>query len=555
MPQKKTVRSRLESLEKQGRIEEFVYDYTLTQYSRATGIDWDEIPVDLRTFATDDEYSDFGQFMWPAVLDEADEIVRLHETGMKEVVLEWAIGTGKSTLSSLLATYFVYRLLCMRNPQKQFGIAPDDFIAVLNMARTGQQAKKIVFSKISARVKHSKWFTRRQYMPDPKVTSELRFPKSVVVLPGNSSQTFALGYNIIVAILDEANFYEDKQGHDNAVEVYDGMQRRVSSRFPSHGLIAAISSSTHDDSFTRRKQAEAAQEEMAGRHTVHFSQKSIADTKPGIGQLQAFEHRGSFYDVPVSLLSEFRRNPDKALRDYMCVASAGDVPYMPPFDWLKETCLKRDDGTLIEQAWDQSAGWPLPSLSAWSTNNDGQRVKDSRPRYVHVDLGLRKDACGIAMACHAGTVDMGVEKRPLIKLDFAARITPAQHGGEIDFAQVRRIIYDLKGRGFNIARVTYDGFASEESIQQLRRKGLTAELLSVDRDMEPYETLKETIYEKRIVWCFYEPLLREISRLQNIKGKRVDHPAGGSKDVADAVAGAVHGAVSGGAGYSVSWIS
>ena len=560
----RSLRQTIRDVEAQGRTEDLVYDDILQRYSSLTGIDWEEVPVDIKTFVEDQSYSDFGPFMWPEVMLEAEAILRGHELGIREAVLEWAIGTGKSTLASLLATYFVYRLLCIRDPQKHYAIAPDDYITVLNMSRNAGQARKIVFKRIGDRAKNSRWFRSRGYLPDPEVKSELRFPKSIVVLPGNSSQTFALGYNIIYAVLDEANFYTDKSGLDNALDIYDTMQRRVSSRF-SDGMIVGISSTTTDDSFTRGKEKELAGQLQDGIvPSVHYSTRTIVETKPNIGPLTAFEHRGSLYNVPVLLLTQCRRNPDKALRDYMCVTSSVDAPYMPPYDWLKGTC---EAG---ENSWDDGAVWPRSGLRPVMLNEKGESVRDGRPRYIHVDLGMKKDACGFAMVCLEGRkkigpeppapddpkekVKDGREARPVIRVDLAARILPKQMGGEIDFAQVRQIIYELQQRGYNIAGVSYDGFASEESLQQLQRRGYKAKLLSVDKNMAPYEQLKEAAYERRLLWKVYEPLLRELSRLQNdVKRRVVDHPAGGSKDVADALAGAAYTAVHGGQDIMVTW--
>ena len=59
--------------------------------------------------------------------------------------------------------------------------------------------------------------------------------------------------------------------------------------------------------------------------------------------------------------------------------------------------------------------------------------------------------------------------------------------------------------------------------------------------MDPYDTLKTAIYEQRLFFYEYEPLLRELRTIQkdNVKNK-VDHPKDGSKDVADALAGIVY---------------
>jgi hypothetical protein len=60
-----------------------------------------------------------------------------------------------------------------------------------------------------------------------------------------------------------------------------------------------------------------------------------------------------------------------------------------------------------------------------------------------------------------------------------------------------------------------------------------------------YDTLKELILTGRL--DYYEDLFLfdELSRLELIKGKTVDHPPRGSKDLADGVAGAVFQAAQG----------
>jgi hypothetical protein len=89
--------------------------------------------------------------------------------------------------------------------------------------------------------------------------------------------------------------------------------------------------------------------------------------------------------------------------------------------------------------------------------------------------------------------------------------------------------------------VSYDSWGSDESIQTLNAEGFTAENFSVDTDTEPYEQLKATLYDDRII-SYYHPILdRELAMLRiDEKARKVDHSTHGSKDVADAVAGVVH---------------
>ena len=132
------------------------------------------------------------------------------------------------------------------------------------------------------------------------------------------------------------------------------------------------------------------------------------------------------------------------------------------------------------------------------------------------------------------------EERKVI-VDYVQAIMAEEFpDSEIDFAAIREFIISLREQGFNITMVTYDSFQSADSIQQLRQAGFNADTLSVDKNTEAYDLLKELIYTKCCALPNHPLLLQELRQLEFIKGKKVDHPPRGSKDVADAVAGAVY---------------
>jgi len=81
---------------------------------------------------------------------------------------------------------------------------------------------------------------------------------------------------------------------------------------------------------------------------------------------------------------------------------------------------------------------------------------------------------------------------------------------------------------------------SSDTLQVLRAKGIKAEYLSVDRTVEPYQTLKELIYSGRIKCHAMPKLLEELSRLEITKANKIDHSPSSSKDISDAVCGAVY---------------
>jgi hypothetical protein len=59
--------------------------------------------------------------------------------------------------------------------------------------------------------------------------------------------------------------------------------------------------------------------------------------------------------------------------------------------------------------------------------------------------------------------------------------------------------------------------------------------------MDPYDMLKETLYENRIKYYKYKPFIDEIKDLiEDKKRRKVDHLDGRSKDISDAVCGVVY---------------
>lgn len=475
--------------------------------------EFEEQPATVREFIESPDYLDLAGEVYPAIVDVLEEIF---EGGYTEAALCWGIGAGKSYTASLAIAYQLHKVLCLANPQRYYGIGEGSTISFLNMSTNGEQARRVVFGEILSRIRRSPWF--EQY--EPKVmTRELRFPKDIVVISGNSAETYPLGYNVLGAVIDEASWLHESEGgrRDTAEEIYNALQRRIRSRFMDAGLLIMISSPRHRGDFLERKL-----EEATWNKRIYASRKATWEVKPAqffCGE--TFECEG--LAVPVEYRAEFQRNQLRALRDLAARPAEAFSPFMP-------------DTRVLERAVDTAMKPAVDELGRLATDfvPEGQW-----PRYIHVDLGLRRDACGIAMAYCRSSED---DDKPIVVVELMHRIVPPRDG-EVQFAEVREIIAALARRGFPIAQVSYDGYQSADSRQILRRQGFNVKLVSVDRTLEAYETLKEVLVEGRLRWYRYEPAIRECKGLELIDGKKVDHRQGGSKDVADAVAGAVSQAV------------
>lgn len=211
------------------------------------------------------------------------------------------------------------------------------------------------------------------------------------------------------------------------------------------------------------------------------------------------------------------------------------------------------------------------------------------PRYMHLDLALTGDSVGIAMSHISGWKRLndgipaeqtkveesifvggtstafeaslksfrptsGIQvhdnelKLPIITIDFMLRINPPNKPYQISYSKIRDFILWMKYvQKVNIQLITFDQFQSAQMAQELSESGIPTSYLSVDRTPTPYRTLANLIQDDRVNYYSYEPFRRELFSLIESRTTSnkvtIDHPKGGSKDVSDAVAGAVYNAV------------
>ena len=164
-------------------------------------------------------------------------------------------------------------------------------------------------------------------------------------------------------------------------------------------------------------------------------------------------------------------------------------------------------------------------------------------RWVHIDLALTRDSAGIAIGHCSEFVDVRGERKPMIEIDAVLEVLPPKLG-EIDYSKIRSLLYKLRDAGMNLRFVSYDGYQSADSRQILAAEGFTTGVVSIDRTMEPYEYLRDAIYDGRVHLPRHPKLQEELLKLEfDARRQKVDHPSHGnlgSKDLADAVAGVIH---------------
>jgi len=447
--------------------------------------DYSQPPATIAEFVQSPLYLNLGDYVYPQILNTLQEIF---EGNYNEPVLCWGIGSGKSYLASVALVYMAHCVLCMRNPQEQFRLSPGSQIALVIMGPSSRQVRSVIFANVREMIKRSRWF-ERNCKPISEKQDCLEFDKNVVIAAGNSADSYVLGYNVLAAVIDEAAWLVEPQDgrRQNADDIYTALQRRIKSRFGDKGLLLIVSSPKHTKDFVQGKL-----EEAQSNSNIFASSRAVWEVKPAtMYSGQSFEHKGR--QIPVEYREEFSRDAHKAMRDLAAVPQGA---YHALFV----------DMAPLQQACDDSLRHPV--IDEHLQLKEFFRPDDSRPRYIHVDLGLRHDACGIAMAVPDTTEGEGT-----VTVELMSQYMPAS--------------------------VSYDGFQSADSQQILRRQGFAVKTISVDRDMTRYQMLKELAGQGRLYLYHYEPFFEEAAQLEVIREQKVDHPRGGSKDVTDAVAGAV----------------
>ena len=554
-------------------------------------------PVSVQEFVEGKQY--LGNILrgniYPKILND---LIELFEGRYSEVLLTGAIGWGKSLMAEVGIAYDIYKVSCLKNPADAFGLIPNSNIAFINVSVDKRQATKVLFGGIGNLIRKSPYF-REKFPYDANITTELRFPRGVVAYPVAASEQALLGESVFSAAFDEMNFYAvvekskqhpERGTYDQAFQLYTKMSTRIRSRMNKRGMLPGhlwtISSARYPNDFTERKAVEALTDK-----TIFVRQYSAWETKPRSDFMaEEFEvevgdvtrrsrvldgsetdvNRNRVITVPMDYKAEFEKDPHESVRDFGGVPVLSIRPFIGRRDMITEMMQRGKAAGLQHPFTDFTVTLQLehdhliPERLDWIDDKDGRKRINDGPYYAHIDLAKVNDPAGFAVAHVVGSKQVSrgfgreqkYETRPIIRIDLALEIV-APPRGEISIASVRGLLYQLRDLGLQFQLVTYDSFASEDSIQILKAEGFSADNLSVDTDTAPYEALREAIYDGRLL-CYEHPrLAMQLATVRkDEKTGQIDHPVHGQKDISDSVAGVVwHAEKSFAEGTTAQWLN
>lgn len=517
---------------------------------------------------------DYWHELLRRVLDPANGIV--------EVLIQSAVGAGKTTVGLTALLYWLCQALCLRNPQAYSGLDESTTIVFFIFNVTMNRGQNVCFKKLRQMVKRSPFFS--QHLISTRARREMTFGKNIVLEVGSQSR-HALGEAIKFVLLDESNFglgssEPDREAAGQVLENYWTAYQRMVSRFTRpggaiDGQIWMVSSPLAKNSALNAHIEDARTKNISSTHIIEAplyqvnSHRRGRPTKKCCGKTfdvlvgdrflkshivapgETIPNKYRIISVPVDYLDSFKKDIDSSLRD---ICSIG----------LDPTCKLIQEPMMITRCVDPMRRSPFSVDTIQLGFDNGDQISDwfdigyflksiehslDAEFSIHVDPAVKHDYLGLAM-CHIASVDevsksgpqrnAGVSGRTVYVNDFTIRVKNVP-GQVLPLGKISEFILWLRDRlNVNISVVSCDHFEYEAITQPLRARGMMTKLLSVDRDDKAYQLLRELIYKGGLVLYEYKPLLDELCDLNHFPAQhRVNHPDGGSKDVSDALAGAL----------------
>jgi len=528
---------------------------------------FEEIPVDARTFVEGEDY--LGQ---PPLSDIQYDIVEAmsqiyrkedlmnifgEEEGARyydkytknEIILQLGKGSGKDFTSTVACSYIVYKLLCLKDPAKYFGKPSGDAIDLINVAINAQQAKNVFFKGFKSKIERSPWFIGKYYAKADSV----EFNKSITVYSGHSERESHEGLNLLLAVLDEISGFASEVGTGNeqgktADNIYKAFRGSVDSRFPDLGKVVLLSFPRYPGDFISEKyDAVIAEKEVIERTHEFIINPLLPDTDPSNkfqiswdeDQIISYKYPGVFalkrptWEVnPTRNIDDFKiafmTDLGDAMQRFACVPTFASDAFFKQVDKVRNCMTLRN---------------PVDNFRRF---DEAFKPDPDKVYYVHADLAQKHDKCAVAIAHVDKWVNIQVinnyeQVAPIVVVDAVAWWEPKVEG-PVNLSEVKQWIQNLRRLGFNIGMVSFDRWQSFDIQNELKQVGMRTDTVSVAK--KHYEDMAMLVYEERLAMPSIELLFDELTQLKIMKNDRVDHPRKKSKDLADAVCGAIFGAIS-----------
>lgn len=545
----------------------------------AASLGMNHVPVDIMTFLFDDYFlgdeqiTNHGKSIFNYWLDKLQEIFPspLFDP-YPYISFSGSVGSGKSYQSKLIGLYHYHKLDCCTNVFQSLGLAG---------------GTKLSFGFFHANFETSKKdfveFYKFVFSQSPYFRKLYNRPPIRLIPSGPQSTGSVLGTQLLYCVLSELGFWRPQDAKNKMDECLTRYNSRFANkRFWFGGVVADSSAKDSDHGATQRFEEIVPPEELFKISPAQWETrpelyeeskgKTFRVYKGDARQLprvvedeEDIVAQGMDPDriinVPISAKHLFLANPIRNLQDLAGVPYTGqdlffggDLSHVLQCSSIRNTAPEiitvdfyNKEDKIVDKV--QSMLWRIPR---------GTHLM------VHYDIGLRKDITGVALCFYSGEKQVGNASLPCFKVPLVFGVSRIK-GQSTSLDHLYGFIKDLVKLGYTIT-FSADSFASAGLFQSLERDGIDYRSISMDKTMDAGIMLKNLINSDRIEMPYHNTFLRECSEIKVVTNGvgnqhiKLDHPVvsnctdfdykdkntsnnlPGTKDIFDAVCGAVYSA-------------
>lgn len=430
---------------------------------------------------------------------------------------------GKTTLSGIFASYELYRLLNLGNPQDYYGLPNGNRIQITSVATDKEQAG-LLFNEVTTHVVKCDYFKpytanhtqgelrfRTPYDIEKYGASEHRQDGKFVSFNGKATLRVTFkscvakglrGHGNLVVVLDEFGHFQPK-GQSSAKDIWDSLT-------PS---TAAFSPKVRDENGVPMpaRRPDGTQYPIESR--------IICISSP-------LNRSGKFYELFHAAMAG---GPEAY--DYLAVqAPTWEVNPTVPSSYYRQKYHEDPTVFMTEhgaQFTDRRRGWIEREQDLLECVDPSLKPKSiGIPRYPHqmgIDIGLVNDATCVCITAEiGGRIELvyhekwqaGIDWRlsnPHLGADFVTEYSRGLGSvSRLEFDEIATWIHLLTKR-FHVTAGLFDGFVGIPLEQALLKKGLTqfrAEHFQRDLSSRIYQNTKMLMFDRRLVLYDY-PLPEE----------------------------------------------
>ncbi len=448
---------------------------------------------------------------WPVQTEIINELYS--NPNLRELIICAGRRSSKSFLAAMLAHIETIKWLMLPDPWAHYKIHKGVEVYGIFVGPKVNQTRDYLFMFYKTILKGS-WYYKGVDVDIDDLALSIKFRgKGLTVKVESSQASTEVGGSFLFAVMDEVAGFVLTTGLRSGDEIHAALSKGL--RYPLNGLLIAISKPLYTKDKIMRLLVDAQKDAQ------------IAAQRDRPRRLLAY-HRPTWAMNPditrASLQDEYDRDPEMADREWGANPSHSIQPYFREPDKIDQVRSSRRNPTISDTG-----------------EIEGLKKVEGAKYYLHGDPAFKNDAFGLA-------VDHLEQNKVVVDLVHRFLPDPTK---EIDTRLVRNTIINIH-RIVKLKKATFDTWNYPETVQVLKDMGITVELLVIKK--EQYDCLKERIYKGSEAieiptheFPVKDPMMpktvfEELKELELKKGKKVDHLPSGSKDVADAVAGAVWGA-------------